>query len=107
MTDCRVFISADSVTVHNLRINDRLVNEAALNGLVAGHYGIPVTLVTGDQATVDQAMEIDYVRTDMAQTAALVPGVVRVGPRTVRVEADPEAVFRLQELLVYRLRYEL
>jgi D-amino peptidase len=154
----------NSVTVHNLRINDRIMNEAALNGLVAGRFGIPVTLVTGDQVTVDQtreflpgavtvvvkesrgrgvaaslhpaeacrgirqaateavrrrhdirpmdvphslAMEIDYVRTDMAQTAALVPGVVRISPRTVRVEADPDTIFRLQELLVYRLRYEL
>jgi D-amino peptidase len=154
----------NSVTVHNLRINGRTMNEAGLNGLVAGRFGVPVTLVTGDQVTVDQSreflpdaimvavkesrgrgvaaslhpaeacrrireaaaravraraeirpmavpeptvMEIDYVRTDMAQTAALVPGVVRTGPRTVRVEADPDTIFRLQELLVYRLRYEL
>jgi D-aminopeptidase len=41
------------------------------------------------------------------QTAALVPGVERIGPRTVQVEADPDTIFRLQELLVYRLRYEL
>lgn len=53
------------------------------------------------------AMQIDYIRTDMAQTAALVPGVERIGPRTVQVTADPETMFRLQELLVYRLRYEL
>jgi len=52
-------------------------------------------------------MEIDYNRTDMAATAALVPGTERIGPRTVRVEADPDTMFRLQELLVYRLRYEL
>jgi D-amino peptidase len=154
----------NSVTVHNLRISGRTMNEAGLNGLVAGRFGVPVTLVTGDQATVDQTreflpdavmvavkeargrgvvaslhpaeacrrirqaaaeavrrrreirpmalpsplvMEIDYVRTDMAQTAALVPGVQRVGPRTVRVEADADTIFRLQELLVYRLRYEL
>ncbi len=154
----------NSAMVHNLRINGRTMNEAGLNGLVAGRFGVPVTLVTGDQATVDQTreflpdavmvavkesrargvvaslhpaeacrrirqaaaeavrrrreirpvtvpsplvMEIDYLRTDMAQTAALVPGVQRVGPRTVRVEADADTIFRLQELLVYRLRYEL
>jgi len=33
--------------------------------------------------------------------------VVRVGPRTIQVEAEPDTMFRLQELLVYRLRYEL
>ena len=52
-------------------------------------------------------MEIDYMRTDMAQTAALVPGVRRIAPRTVRVEAEPDILFKIQELLVYRLRYEL
>jgi D-amino peptidase len=154
----------NSGTVHNLRINGRTMNEAGLNGLVAGRFGAPVVLVTGDRATVDQTreflpdavmvavkesrgrgvaanlhpaeacrrirsaaadavrgragirpmhvanpmvMEIDYIRTDMAQTAALVPGVARTGPRTVRVEGDPDTIFRLQELLVYRLRHEL
>lgn len=154
----------NSGTVYNLRINSRTMNEAGLNGLVAGRFGVPVVLVTGDRVTVEQSreflpdalmvvvkesrgrgvtaslhpaeagrrirqaaadairtrqqirpmsvpnpmvMEIDYNRTDMAQTAALVPGVVRTGPRTVRVEADPDTMFRLKELLVYRLRYEL
>lgn len=154
----------NSATIYNLRINGRRMNEAGLNGLVAGRFGVPVVLVTGDAATVEQSreylpdavmvpvkesrgrgvaaslhpaeacrrirqaaagavrergtirpvgvpnpmiMEIDYNRTDMAQTAALVPGVARTGPRTVRVEADPDTMFRLKELLVYRLRYEL
>lgn len=150
--------------IYNLRINDHTMNEAELNALVAGRFGVPVTLVTGDEATIAQTreslpkavmvsvktshgrgvaaslhpreacrrirtaaaeavrirdqippfrlpgplvMEIDYNRTDMAQTAALVPGVARIAPRTVRVEGDPDTIFRLQELLVYRLRYEL
>ncbi|HLW58737.1 MAG TPA: M55 family metallopeptidase [bacterium] len=150
--------------IYNLRINGRLVNEANLNALVAGRFGVPVTLITGDEATVAQAresmpkavlvpvkrasgrgvaaslhpqeacrrirkgaaeavrtrgevaptavpnpvvMEIEYNRTDMAQTAALVPGVSRTAPRVVRCEGDPDTIFRLQELLVYRLRYEL
>jgi len=154
----------NSTTIYNLRINGREMNEAGLNALVAGRFGVPVVLVTGDEATVAQtrdlvpqarmvavktgrgrgvaaslhpreagrrirqaaaeavrargqiapvpvtnplAMEIDYNRTDMAQTAALVPGVRRIAPRTVRVEAEPDTLFKLQELLVYRLRYEL
>lgn len=154
----------NSTTIYNLRINGREMNEADLNALVAGRFGVPVALVTGDEATMRQTreflpqtltvavktgrgrgvaaslhpreagrrvreaaaeavrtrgqikpvavsnplvMEIDYARTDMAQTAALVPGVRRIAPRTVRVEAEPDVLFRLQELLVYRLRYEL
>lgn len=154
----------NSATIYSLQINGRIMCEADLNALVAGHYGVPVTLVTGDQATIDQArqflpdavmvavkqsrgrgvavslhpaeasrrirtaaaeavrrraqirpvsvpnpmvLEIDYLRTDMAQTAALVPGVRRTGPRSVQAEADPDTIFQLKELLVYRLRYEL
>jgi D-amino peptidase len=154
----------NSATIYNLYINGRIMNEVALNALVAGRFGVPVTLVTGDESTVGQVreylpdaltvavkqgrgrsvaanlhpkeacrrirvaaaesigkrsqirpmdvptslvMKIDYMRSDMAQTAALVPGVVRVGPRTIQVEAEPDTMFRLQELLVYRLRYEL
>ena len=150
--------------IYNLRINGQTMNEAELNALVAGRFGVPVTLVTGDEATIEQtraslpesvmvsvktsrgrgvaaslhpreacrriraaaaeavrkrdqippfriagplAMEIEYNRTDMAQTAALVPGVSRIAPRTVRAEGDADTIFRLQELLVYRLRYEV
>ncbi|MHB8730974.1 MAG: M55 family metallopeptidase [bacterium] len=63
--------------------------------------------ITAVAVTNPLVMEIDYMRTDMAQTAALVPGVRRIAPRTVRVEAEPDILFKIQELLVYRLRYEL
>ena len=154
----------NGAVIYNLRINGREVNETELNALVAHRFGVPVALVTGDEATLAQTretlpravmvpvkagrargaaasvhpkeacrriragaaeavrtradipvpavpsplvMEIDYFRTDMAQTAALVPTVERIGPRTVHVEADPDTMFRIQELIVYRLRYEL
>jgi len=153
----------NGATIYDLRISGQIANEAYLNALVAGRFGVPVCLVTGDEATVSQireylpdtlavavkvgrgrgvaislhpdeacrrirkaaadavrnreqirplavpdpmVMEIDYFRSDMAQTAALVPGVERTGPRSIRVKADPDTMFRLQELLVYRLRYE-
>lgn len=51
-------------------------------------------------------MEIDFLRTDMADAAALVPGVERLAARTIAFEGAPEVVFRVQELLLYRLRYE-
>lgn len=40
------------------RINGRIAGETALNALVAAHYGIPIALVTGDQATVDEAQSL-------------------------------------------------
>lgn len=49
------------------------------------------------------SMEIDYKDSNMAETADLIPCVERIAPRTVRVKADPETLFRLQELMVFRL----
>ncbi len=48
-------------------------------------------------------MEIDFKDSNMADTASLVPGVVRLSPRTVSFTGDPETVFKLHELLLFRL----
>lgn len=37
------------------RVNGEVAGETALNALVAAHYGVPIALVTGDQATVEEA----------------------------------------------------
>lgn len=39
--------------VYNAYVNGIRCSEATLNAGIAGHYGIPVLLVTGDRATVD------------------------------------------------------
>lgn len=43
-----------SAILHDVRINGRRVNEAHINGLVAGHFGIPLVLVSGDQALAEE-----------------------------------------------------
>jgi D-amino peptidase len=40
--------------IHDVTINGRRVNEALINGLVAGHFGFPLVLVTGDQALAEE-----------------------------------------------------
>ncbi len=52
-------------------------------------------------------MEVDFISTDMADAACLVPGVERLAARTIAFTGDPDTVFRLQELLLYRLIYSL
>ncbi len=49
-------------------------------------------------------MEIDYKSSNMAETAALIPGVIRTSPRTAQVTSDAETIFKLQELMVFRLK---
>jgi D-amino peptidase len=41
--------------VYEVRLNGAVVGESALNALVALHHGVPVVLITGDEATADEA----------------------------------------------------
>jgi D-amino peptidase len=45
-------------TVANLWLNETLTGEYGLNGGVAGHFGVPVIMVTGDQTACAQVVEI-------------------------------------------------
>jgi D-amino peptidase len=44
--------------VHSVGLNGRPVGELGLNAALAGHFAVPVVLVTGDQALVDEAQAI-------------------------------------------------
>jgi D-amino peptidase len=44
--------------VANLWLNDILVGEYGLNGAVAGHFNVPVLMLSGDQTTCAQATEL-------------------------------------------------
>jgi D-amino peptidase len=44
--------------VANLWLNDLLVGEYGLNGAVAGHFNVPVLMLTGDQTACAQASEL-------------------------------------------------
>ena len=45
-------------TVANVWLNDILTGEYGLNGAVAGHFGVPIIMVTGDQTACAQVVEI-------------------------------------------------
>ena len=47
-----------SKTVANVWLNDVLTGEYGLNGAVAGHFGVPVIMVSGDQTACAQVVEI-------------------------------------------------
>jgi len=44
--------------VHEITVNGTVFGETALNAAVAGHFGIPVVMVSGDEALVREAAEI-------------------------------------------------
>ncbi|MEI7845806.1 MAG: M55 family metallopeptidase [Chloroflexota bacterium] len=47
-----------STCVANLWLNNVLVGEFGLNGALAGYYGVPVIMVTGDQTACSQTAEL-------------------------------------------------
>ena len=47
-----------SRTVANVWLNDILTGEYGLNGAVAGHFGVPVIMVSGDQTACAQVTEL-------------------------------------------------
>jgi D-amino peptidase len=47
-----------SKCVANLWLNDALVGEFGLNGALAGYYGVPVIMVSGDQTACAQTVEL-------------------------------------------------
>ncbi len=40
---------------YEVRLDGHIAGEAAINALVAAHYGVPIALVTGDRATADES----------------------------------------------------
>jgi D-amino peptidase len=44
--------------IWEVRIDGRIAGETALNALVAAHYRVPITLITGDQITAAEAREV-------------------------------------------------
>jgi len=44
--------------IYNLRVNGTTIGEVGLNALLAGHYGVPVTLVTGDDRVAAEAKDL-------------------------------------------------
>jgi D-amino peptidase len=141
-----------SETLYETRVNGKACSEAMLNAAVLGTYGVPVVLITGDRATIEQttrempwitgvvvkesigrfatnsvspqrarelifegartaigrlgdakpyvfttpiALELDFVSTQNADFAELIPGFDRIGGRTVRfVHEDYRTLFR-------------
>ncbi len=56
--------------IANLWLNDILVGEYGLNGAVAGHFNVPVLMLTGDQTVCAQATELlGQIETVVVKTA--------------------------------------
>jgi D-amino peptidase len=95
-----------SATVLELRVNGVPHNEAAVNAIRLGHFGVPVMLVTGDDALADEVAELlpwaERVVVKRAlgysTAASLSPGEARAAVR----DGMYRAIDRLTEMQPYR-----
>lgn len=75
--------------ISDLRLNGRSVGEIGLNAAIAGHFGVPIVLVTGDESVRDEVAE-------------LLPGTVAVAVKrplgfNAAASVSPEEARRLIE----------
>jgi D-amino peptidase len=87
--------------VANLWLNDILVGEYGLNGAVAGHFNVPVLMLTGDQTACAQASELlGNIETVVVKTALSRMAAECLPPQVTGEliqEAASEAVRRLKQ----------
>jgi D-amino peptidase len=87
--------------VANLWLNDILVGEYGLNGAVAGHFNVPVLMLTGDQTACAQASELlGSIETVVVKTALSRMAAECLPPQVTQVriqQAATQAVKRLQQ----------
>jgi D-amino peptidase len=68
--------------VHDVYLNNRAVGEIGLNAALAGFYGVPVALVTGDRATTEEAQAL----LGSVETVAVKDGLSRTAARCLPIE---------------------
>lgn len=96
-----------SGNVTDVSINGISMPETGYNALMAGHYGVPVVFVAGDQAVVDQATEL----LGNVETVAVKEGIgaaaLNLHPEVARErirEGVERALRNLDDYEPYRLR---
>ena len=86
-TSCGVLAHTWSLAIYNVWVNGLLVGEIGLNALVAGHFGVPLLMISSDLAGCKEA-------------EALVPGVktvpVKVGTSMYAANCLPNEVAQAQ-----------
>ena len=88
-----------SRTVANVWLNDTLTGEYGLNAAVAGHFGVPVIMVSGDQTACAQVTEL----LGDAETAVVKQALSRFAAECFSPQVTQEIICRSAERGVHRL----
>lgn len=98
-----------SASIYNIKINGQYVGESGINAALAGHYGVPLGLVTGDNILI---AEIRKFFGKEVETVITKKGISRFAaqcrhPKDVQSEIEIKAARALQKigkLKVFRFR---
>ncbi|MFZ2097255.1 MAG: M55 family metallopeptidase [Anaerolineales bacterium] len=86
--------------VANLWLNDILVGEYGLNAAVAGHFNVPVLMITGDQTACAQAAELlGNIETVIVKTA-----LSRMAAECLPPQVSEELIQKAANQVVKRLK---
>ncbi len=78
---------------YELRLNDLCCSEGTINAAVAGHYGVPVGLVTGDRATV---VGLRRQLGDSLRGVAVKEGITRLAARQLMSVAEAREAIEVE-----------
>jgi D-amino peptidase len=88
-----------SRTVANVWLNDLLTGEYGLNAALAGHFGVPVVMVSGDQTACEQVTEL----LGDVETAVVKQASGRFAAECLAPQAAQEMICSSAERAVQRL----
>jgi D-amino peptidase len=86
-------------TVANVWLNNRLTGEYGLNAAVAGHFGVPVIMVSGDQTACAQVTEL----LGKVETAEVKQATSRFAAECLTPQSTQELIFTTAARAVARL----
>ncbi|MDP2870994.1 MAG: M55 family metallopeptidase [Bacillota bacterium] len=75
-------------TVANIWVNEVLMGETGINAVLAGHFGVPVGLVSGDQCVCAEAREL----LPAVKTAVVKHAITRYSARCMHPERSRELI---------------
>jgi D-amino peptidase len=94
-----------SASIYNIKINGRFVGESEINAALAGHYGVPLGLVTGDDLLITEIREFFGKNVETITTKK---GISRFAaqcrhPEDVQQEIESKAARALQKIKELRV----
>jgi len=91
--------SINGPVVNEIRVNDRPVGEIGLNAYLAGHCGVPVVMVSGDQFTAQETSELlPWARTAIVKEAVGHNAALCLHPNKAQALIRHESRLALEQL---------